>query len=139
MSNEEEVKIFKNYIDTKKMEWGEIIEQALKPQLDKFIESKMENLKNFEIQLVNAVRYATLNENPTNKEIKEIKKKLMVGLTNQQFDLVKRVYNSTLKSIAFENAKALLINHALIVGRLWEQGNEIKKYGKELMDESNSN
>ena len=63
----------------------------------------MKNFKNFEIQLVNAVKYATQNENPTKKEQDEIKEKLGVGITNGQFDIVKRVYISTLKSIAFQN------------------------------------
>jgi len=64
---------------------------------------KMKNFKNFEIQLVNAVRYANQNENPTKKEQDEIIEKLGVGITNGQYDLVKRVYKSTLKSIAFQN------------------------------------
>ena len=63
----------------------------------------MKNFKNFEIQLVNAVRYANQNEKPTKKEQHEIIEKLGVGITNGQYDLVKRVYKSTLKSIAFQN------------------------------------
>jgi hypothetical protein len=65
----------------------------------------MKNFKNFEIQLLNAVRFATQNENPSKKEIEVIKKKLEVGITYGQFDIVKRVYNSTLNSIKYQNAK----------------------------------
>lgn len=66
----------------------------------------MSKFKNFETQLVNAVRFAELNETPTKSEIEEVKSKLKMGLTYGQFDLVKRVYNSTLRSIQFQKAKA---------------------------------
>ena len=65
----------------------------------------IKNFKNFEIQLINAVRFATLNEKPTKKEIESIKNKLKVAITQGQFDLVKRVYTSTLNSIKYQNEK----------------------------------
>jgi acid phosphatase class B len=63
----------------------------------------MKNFKNFEIQLLNAIKFAAENEKPTKKEIDLIKETLKVGITYGQFDIVKRVYNSTLRSIKYKN------------------------------------
>jgi len=65
----------------------------------------MSNFKNFETQLLNAVRLAQLNTKMDAKSISADKEKLKGGITIGQYDLVKRVYISTIKTIKFRNGK----------------------------------
>ena len=60
---------------------------------------------NFKLQLHNAVVWAEKYPNPTKDQVLMVKESLKKGLTNGQYDLVKRVYNSTIRSIEFNSKK----------------------------------
>ena len=59
------------------------------------------SIDNFQRNLIRAIELAKENPNPSIQEKKEVKKILGYGITNGQYEVVIRAYNSTRKRINY--------------------------------------